>query len=127
MGIDIPKECDRCMKCVGCCVVTEMGGHSIASELNEIIGDGAWNCANCWKCIEICPQGVDIFGFMMKRRKEEGIPELIRKGFDGIFRKGFWFGDIQFNEVRESFGLPAVKLLGRKKVALLMAGEEGGS
>ena len=115
------------MKCVGCCVVTEMGGHSIASELNGIDGDGAWNCASCWKCIEICPQGVDIFGFMMKRRKEEGIPELIRKGIDGIFNTGFWFGDIQFNAVRESFGLPAVKLLGRKKVALLMPGEEGES
>lgn len=103
-----------------------MGGHSIASELNDLAADGAWNCASCWRCIEVCPQGVDIFGFMMKRRKEEEIPELIRKGIDGIFGSGFWFGDIQFNEVRESFGLPSVRFLGREKVALLMAdGEEG--
>ena len=104
-----------------------MDGHSIASELNELAEDGAWNCTNCWRCIEVCPQGVDIFGFMVKRRREEEIPELIRMGIEGVLNKGFWFGDIQFNEVRESFGLPAVKLLGRKKVALLMAGEEGGS
>ena len=127
MGIDIPKECDQCMKCADCCIITTMDGYSIASELNELAENGAWNCASCWRCIEVCPQGVDIFGFMMKRRREEKIPELIRKGIDGIFRKGFWFGDIQFNEVRELFGLPAVRFLGREKVALLMADEGEGS
>ena len=76
---------------------------------------------------EVCPQGVDIFGFMMKRRKVEEIPELIRRGIDGIFRKGFWFDDSQFNEVRELFGLPAVRFLGREKVGLLMADEGEGS
>ena len=127
MGTDVPQECDQCMRCADCCVILKMDGHSIASELNELAEDGAWNCTNCWRCIEVCPQGVDIFGFMVKRRREEEIPELIRMGIEGVLNKGFWFGDIQFNEVRESFGLPAVKLLGRKKVALLMAGEEGGS
>jgi Fe-S oxidoreductase len=101
-----------------------MSGHSITSELNEIAGNGAWNCANCWKCIEVCPCGVDIFEFMMEKRKEEDPPDLIRKGIDGILSTGFWFGEIQFNEVRESFVLPAVRLLGQEKVALLMA-EEG--
>lgn len=126
MGIGIPEECDQCMRCADYCMVTAVDGHSIASELNELADDGAWNCASCWRCIEVCPRGVDIFGFMMKRRREEGVPEPIRKGIDGVFRSGFWFGDIQFNEVRESFGLPAVRLLGREKVALLMAdGEEG--
>ena len=127
MRIEIPKECDQCMKCADCCVVTGMDGHSIASELNELACSGAWNCANCWRCIEVCPQAVDIFGFMMQRRKEEEIPELIRKGIDGIFRKGFWFGDSQFNEVRGLFGLPAVRFLGREKMALLMADEGEGS
>ena len=103
-----------------------MGGHSIASELNELGRDGAWNCANCWRCIEACTRGVDIFGFMMKRRREEEIPELIRRGIDGIFRKGFWFGESQFNEVRELFGLPTVRFLGREKVGILIGdGGEG--
>ena len=127
MRIEIPKECDQCMKCADCCVVTGMDGHSIASELNELASSGAWNCANCWRCIEVCPRAVDIFGFMMQRRKVEEIPELIRKGIDGIFRKGFWFGDSQFNEVRGLFGLPAVRFLGREKMALLMADEGEGS
>jgi hypothetical protein len=43
----------------------------------------------------------------------------------GIFSTGFWFGEIQFNEVRESSALPAVRLLEQEKVAHLMA-EEGG-
>lgn len=124
MGIDIPQGCDNCMKCVACCVVAKMGGHSIASELNEIDGNGAWNCANCWKCIEVCPRGVDIFEFMMERRREEDPPDLIRRGIDGIFGKGFWFVEGQCNEVREACGLPAVRLLSQEKVALLMA-EEG--
>lgn len=115
------------MKCVGCCVVAGMDGHSIAMVLNELAGDGAWNCAQCWMCIEVCPQGVDIFGFMMKRRRVEEIPELIRMGIDGIFMKGFWFGDTQFNEVRESFRLPAVRFLGREKVGFLMTDEGEGS
>ena len=127
MRIEIPKECDQCMKCAACCVVKGMGGHSIASELNDLASSGAWNCANCWRCIEVCPRAVDIFGFMMQRRKEEEIPELIRKGIDGVFRKGFWFGDSQFNEIRGLFGLPAVRFLGREKMALLMADEEEGS
>ena len=51
---------------------------------------------------------------------------LSRKGIDGILRNGFWLGDIQFNEVRELFGLPPVRLFGREKVALLMVdGGEG--
>ena len=123
MGVDIPEQCDQCMRCVGCCVVTEMGGHSIASELNELAEDGAWNCANCWRCIEVCPRAVNVFRFMMERRREQEVPELIRKGIDGIFRRGFWFGDIQFNEIRESFGLPAVKFLDRGKMARLMDDE----
>lgn len=127
MRVDIPEDCDHCMKCVDCCIITQMDGYSIASELNELSGDGAWSCANCWRCMEVCPQGVDIFGFMMKRRRKEEIPELIRRGIDGIFRKGFWFGDSQFNEIRELFGLPVVRFLGREKVALLMADEGEGS
>jgi len=118
---DVPRECDQCMRCAYSCIITRMNGHSITSELNELAKDGAWNCASCWRCIEVCPQGVDIFGFMMKRRIEEEIPELVRKGIDGIFSTGFWFEGIQFNEIRESFMLPAVRLLGREKVALLMA------
>lgn len=124
MGTDIPKECDRCMKCVGSCVVAKMGGYSIASELNEIAGNGAWNCANCWKCQDVCPRGVDIFAFMMERRREEDPPNLIRRGIDGIFEKGFWFGEGQCNEAREALGLPVVRFLGQKRVALLM-GDEG--
>lgn len=126
MEIGIPKECDQCMKCADYCIVTAMDGHSIASELNELAEDGAWNCASCWRCIEACPQGVDIFRFMMQRRREEEVPELIRKGIDGILSNGFWFGDFQFNEVRESFGLSAVQFLGREKVALLMVDEGEG-
>lgn len=109
------------MKCADCCIITAMDGNSITSELNELADDGAWNCANCWRCIEVCPQGVNIFGFMMERRREEEIPELIRKGINGILNIGFWSGDIQFNEIRELCGLPPVRLLGREKVALLMA------
>lgn len=127
MAIEIPGECDGCMRCVDTCIVTTMGGHSIASELNGLAGDGSWNCANCWKCIEVCPRGVGIFGFMMERRREEEVPELVRRGIDGIFRRGFWFGDIQFNEIRESSGLPAVRFLSREELELLMANEGGGS
>lgn len=104
-----------------------MGGHSIASELNELAVDGAWNCANCWRCIDVCPHGVDIYGFMMKRRRQEQIPQPIRRGIDGIFRNSFWFGESQFNDVRISFGLPAVRFLDREKVAVLMVDEGEGS
>jgi hypothetical protein len=62
----------------------------------------------------------------MERRREEEIPELIRKGIDRILSSGFWLGDIQFNEVRELFGLPPVRLFDREKVALLMADEGDG-
>jgi len=56
----------------------------------------------------------------MERRREEEVPELIRKGIDGILNSGFWSGDIQFNEIRELCGLPPGRLFDREKVALVM-------
>ena len=73
------------------------------------------------------PSGGGYLWIHDERRKVEEIPELIRRGIDGIFRKGFWFDDSQFNEVRELFGLPVVRFLGKEKVGLLMADEGEGS
>ena len=65
-------------------------------------------------------------GYLWVHDEKEEIPELIRRGIDGIFRKGFWFGESQFNEVRELFGLPTVRFLGREKVGILIGdGGEG--
>ena len=43
-----------------------------------------------------------------------------RSLFRESYREKYVEGDIQFNEVRESYGLPAVRLLGREKAAVLM-------
>ena len=39
----------------------------------------------------------------------------------------FWFDDSEFNELRELFGLSAIRFLGREKVAIFMADEGKGS
>ena len=39
----------------------------------------------------------------------------------------FWFDDNEFNELRELFGLSAIRFLGREKVAIFMSDEGKGS
>jgi len=115
-------KCIQCGQCVESCLVAGGGGNSIVSELNKTADTGAWNCVNCWKCIEACPQDVDIYGFMMARRRKEDIPLTMRQSVKNIMGMGCCFYISGINEIREFDGLAPLKLIEKHKVKTLLEG-----
>ena len=117
-----PGECIECGQCIESCPVLRGGENSIVSELNKKADTGAWNCVNCWKCIEACPQDVDIYGFMMARRRKEDIPLTMRQSVRNIMGKGCSIYLRGINEIREADGLSPIKLIEKHKVKTLLGG-----
>ena len=115
-------ECIECGQCVESCLVLRRGENSIVSELNKTADTGAWNCVNCWKCIEACPQDVDIYGFMMARRRKEDIPLTMRQSVKNIMETGCSIYLRGINEIREADGLTSLKLIEKHKVKTLLEG-----
>ena len=117
-----PRECNACGLCVASCMVSGNGENSIVSELNKTADTGAWNCVNCWKCIEACPRDVDIYGFMMARRRKEDIPSAVRKSVKNIMGTGCSIYLRGINEIREADGLAPLKFTEKQKVKTLLEG-----
>jgi Fe-S oxidoreductase len=104
-------------------MVVRNGKPSILSELiaNSLIG--AWNCVNCWKCIDICQTGFDIYSFMMARRRHEDMPELIGKSVENITRTGCSIRLRGLNQIREMYGLKPFRMIKEKEVKILLDNE----
>ena len=116
------KECNACGLCVASCIVFRNGENSIVSELNKTADTGAWNCVNCWKCIEACPRDVDIYGFMMARRRKEDIPLTVRKSVKNIMETGCSIYLAGINEIREADGLVPLHFIEKHNVKTLLEG-----
>ncbi len=114
------KECTQCGICREFCPVLKGGKASIVSELNEVSRTGAWNCVNCWKCMEACPQEVDIYGFMMERRKKEDIPPLIEQSINNIMSTGCSMNLHGMDQIREMHGLKPLRLIEKKVLKTLL-------
>lgn len=117
------KRCDQCVQfgiCLESCMVAKSGKPSILSELTETSRTGAWNCVNCWKCIDVCPMKVDIYGIMMDRRRKEDIPELIKQCIDNISHTGCAMNLRGINHIREMYGLKPLPLIEEGKVKTLL-------
>jgi heterodisulfide reductase subunit C len=102
-------------------VVVANGGVSILSELTGDDRAGAWHCVNCWRCIELCPHGIDIYGLMMQRRRQEPAPPAIEGSIERICRSGCALVIRDLNVVRMMHGLDAVDIIEEKTVNLLLA------
>ena len=68
-----PESCLQCGDCVAVCPVEMVGGHAIVSFLAhpDSADYSEWLCTSCWRCQEVCPGGVDIYGLMMEQRRRE--------------------------------------------------------
>jgi Fe-S oxidoreductase len=113
-------SCSRCRLCERCCMVARAGGESVTTILCGDSETGAWNCANCWKCIETCPEGVDIQEIMMERRRQEPMPQRYKDAFNSIRRIGYVFPLEEVNVFREMWGLEPIKLVDPGKVRRLL-------
>ena len=103
------RICDQCGVCRDCCIVEKLGGEAVTTILGGDSVTGAWNCANCWKCIESCPAGFDIYQAIIERRGAEEAPASYREALENICRYGYIFPMEEIDRIREMWGLPPVR------------------
>ena len=114
MAMKHPDACVQCGACVAVCPVEMVGGHAIVTFLaNPDATDySVWLCTSCWRCQEVCPSGVDIYGLMMEQRRREEPPAGYRAAFERVVTSGLALAISQeeLDQVRAAWGLEAVKL-----------------
>ncbi len=115
-------KCTGCGECRQYCIVARAGCASITAVLSDGSGKGAWNCTNCWKCVEACPEDVDIFTFMMKKRRELEPPAHYRRSFDNIRHTGYSMPIEDLNTIREMWGLDEIRKVDPAKIRKLLPG-----
>ncbi len=118
------EQCRQCAACLDTCVVVAHGGASILSELTGDDQQGAWHCVNCWRCIERCPHGVDIYDVMMRRRRQEPVPPAIEGSIDRICRSGCALRIRDLNALRVMHGLDRLEIIDEETVNRLLAEPE---
>ena len=123
-----PDDCLGCGLCVTVCPVEMVGGHAIVSFLAEGTEGprpyNVWLCTSCWRCQEVCPAGVDIYGLMMERRRLEIAPEGYRQAFENVLTCGYALCvGPQVNELRAAWGLEPVELVPPDRVRALLEGD----
>ncbi|MHB8142137.1 MAG: hypothetical protein ACYDGX_00525 [Thermoleophilia bacterium] len=113
------NSCDQCGVCRECCIVEKLGGKAITTILSGDSETGAWNCANCWKCIESCPAGFDIYLAIIEHRRAEKAPASYREALDNICHYGYIFPMEEIDRIREMWGLPPVRRVDPKIIRKL--------
>ncbi len=106
------ERCTQCGVCREVCIVERMGAHSITSFLSGEDDYSSWLCSSCWSCQEVCPEGVDIHGIMMAKRREEEPPARHQANFRSVLESGYALpvGE-EINELRRMHGLDAVQFI----------------
>jgi len=101
-----------------------MGRPSISSHLARGDPDGSWICSNCWRCEEVCPEGLDIFSIMMGQRRVETPPPMVVEATKNIKKCGCVYRIEDLNGLRKAHGLELIKMIGRQKLACLIEIEQ---
>lgn len=118
------EGCTQCGLCREVCIVERMGAHSITSFLSGDEEYSSWLCCSCWRCQEVCPQGVDIHAIIMIKRREEEPPA----GHEAIFRNVLQYGYALpmgegINEWRKIHGLGEMEPIPVEWVETLLRGQ----
>jgi heterodisulfide reductase subunit C len=122
------ENCTRCGLCREACIVERLGAHSITSFLCGEEEYSSWLCSSCWRCQEVCPQGVDIHAIIMEKRRQEEPPAGHESNLVNVLRLGYALQvDDSVNELRRFHGLDEVQLIPAEWVKVLLSGWEQGS
>lgn len=125
---ELLQDCTRCGLCREVCIVERLGGHSITSFLCGDENYSSWLCSSCWRCQEICPQGVDIHTIMMLKRREQEPPAGHEANLVNVMRFGYALPmDEGVNELRRVHGLDAVQFIPADRVEILLQGDMVGN
>jgi heterodisulfide reductase subunit C len=118
---ELLKHCTHCGLCREVCIVERLGAHSITSFLSGDDEYSSWLCSSCWRCQEVCPQGVDIHTIMILKRREQEAPAGHEANLVSIMRLGYALPvDESVNESRSAYGLDAVQLIPSDRVEILL-------
>jgi heterodisulfide reductase subunit C len=119
------KDCTQCGQCREVCLVERLGAHSITSFLSGEENYSSWLCSSCWRCQEVCPEGVDIHSIMMLKRREEEAPEVHEANFRNVLGSGYALPiSEKINESRRLYDLDAVQLIPAEWVRVLLRPKE---
>jgi heterodisulfide reductase subunit C len=122
------EGCTRCGLCREVCIVERLGAHSITSFLCGEEEYSSWLCSSCWRCQEVCPQGVDIHSIIMEKRRQEEPPAGHESNLVNVQTFGYALRvDDSVNELRRFHGLDEVQLIPGEWVKILLSGREEGS
>lgn len=117
--------CTQCGLCRDVCIVERLGAHSITSFLSGEKEYSSWLCSSCWRCQEVCPQGVDIHAIMMAKRRDVEPPPHHLSNLVSVLSFGYALPvDDSINESRRFHGLDAVDLIPAESLKVLLAGGE---
>lgn len=119
-----PGACSECGLCATVCPVVAAGRKNIVSFLSGGVAPEAcdvWLCTSCWRCQDVCPEGVDIHALMMEQRRGEPAPEGYRQAFDNVLSCGYAL-DLgpEINESRARWGLEPFELASPERIAALL-------
>jgi heterodisulfide reductase subunit C len=118
------RNCTHCGLCREVCIVESLGAHSITSFLSGEEEYSSWLCSSCWRCQEVCPQGVDIHAVMMEKRREEKPPAGHQANLVNVLRFGYALPmDERVNELRRAHGLEAVQFIPAEQLEILLQGD----
>jgi heterodisulfide reductase subunit C len=119
------ENCTQCGLCREVCTVERMGAHSVTSFLSGEKEYSSWLCSSCWRCQEVCPEGVDIHAIMMANRREEMPPAGHEANFRTVLQWGYALPIGEgLNELRRMHGLEAVKPIPLQWLEILLGGQD---
>jgi Fe-S oxidoreductase len=114
------ETCRKCGVCLDVCLCVKMDRPSICSYVARGEAGGAWICANCWRCEDDCPHGVDLYAVMMRQRRMESPPRAVLEAIANITTRGCAFRIQDLDDVRKTHGLSPVKMIDRENLAYLL-------
>lgn len=114
---EVPEVCRRCGACRGVCLVEDLSPEVESSVLER---EDKFLCANCWKCMEVCPHQVDIYGIMMEARRKRNLPESFHISVKNIISTGYSMPMRGMASIREMYGLRPIEPPDMEKMRRLL-------
>ncbi len=114
-----PEACIRCSRCKQLCIVEKLKPEVSSSVLER---ENPFLCASCWKCMDICPAGIDIYGMMMEARRKGRLPEDFKMSIENIINTGYSMPMRDINVIREMYGLEPIETVSPEIVKKLLRG-----